>query len=80
MKSQPRGLFRGYQLVREEVQDALRNALKGTVTALLLACEMALQLAICRAEPKSDAHRLRWQRRSASNSKLQLDALVAKTK
>ena len=32
------------QLVREEVQGALRNALKGTVTALLLSCEMALQV------------------------------------
>lgn len=32
------------QLVREEVQDALRNALKGTITALLLSCEMALQV------------------------------------
>jgi hypothetical protein len=31
-------------LVRREVQQALRNELKGPITALLLACEMALQL------------------------------------
>jgi hypothetical protein len=30
-------------LVRQEVQQALRNDLKGTVTALLLSCELALQ-------------------------------------
>jgi len=33
------GLFRGHPLVQEEVQDALRNGLKSTVTALLLPCE-----------------------------------------
>lgn len=31
------------QLIRQEVQHALRNALKGPITALLLSCEMALQ-------------------------------------
>lgn len=31
-------------LVRQEVQQPLRNELKGTVTALLLSCEMALQV------------------------------------
>jgi hypothetical protein len=31
-------------LVRQEVQKAMRNDLKGTVTALLLSCEMALQV------------------------------------
>jgi hypothetical protein len=31
-------------LVRQEVQQALRNELKDTVTALLLSCEMALQV------------------------------------
>ncbi len=31
------------QSVRQEVQQALRNELKGTITALLLSCEMALQ-------------------------------------
>lgn len=32
------------QLVRQEIQHALRNALKGTITALLLSCELALQV------------------------------------
>ena len=32
------------QLVRQEVQHALRNELKGTVTALLLSCELALHV------------------------------------
>lgn len=32
------------QRVRREVQHALRNELKGTVTALLLSCELALQV------------------------------------
>jgi hypothetical protein len=32
------------QLIRQEVQQALRNELKGTTTALLLSIEMALQL------------------------------------
>lgn len=31
-------------LVRQEVQQAMRNDLKGTVTALLLSCELALQV------------------------------------
>jgi hypothetical protein len=31
-------------LVRQEVQHAIRNELKDTVTALLLSCEMALQV------------------------------------
>jgi len=31
-------------LVRQEVQQALRNELKDTVTAILLSCEMALQV------------------------------------
>jgi hypothetical protein len=31
-------------VVRQEVQKAMRNDLKGTVTALLLSCEMALQV------------------------------------
>lgn len=31
-------------LLRQEVQQALRNELKDTVTALLLSCEMALQV------------------------------------
>lgn len=31
-------------LVRQEVQKAMRNDLKGTITALLLSCEMALQV------------------------------------
>jgi hypothetical protein len=31
-------------LVRQEVQQALRNELKSTVTALLLSCEMALRV------------------------------------
>jgi len=31
-------------LIRQEAQHALRNALKGTITALLLSCEMALQV------------------------------------
>jgi hypothetical protein len=31
-------------LVRQEVQQAMRNELKGTITALLLSCEMALQV------------------------------------
>jgi hypothetical protein len=31
-------------LVRQEVQQALRNELKSTITALLLSCEMALQV------------------------------------
>jgi len=30
--------------VRQEVQQALRNELKDTVTAILLSCEMALQV------------------------------------
>jgi hypothetical protein len=32
------------QLVRQEVQRTLRNELKSTITALLLSCEMALQV------------------------------------
>ena len=32
------------QLVRQEVGQSLRNELKGTITALLLSCEMALQV------------------------------------
>jgi hypothetical protein len=31
-------------LVRQEVQQALRNELKGTITARLLSCQMALQV------------------------------------
>src|SRR6266849_7078822 len=31
-------------LVRQEVQQALRNELKGTITALQLSCEMALRV------------------------------------
>ena len=40
-------------LVRREVQHALRNELKGTVTALLLSCELALQVPDLQSEAKS---------------------------
>jgi hypothetical protein len=40
-------------LVRQEVQQALRNELKGTVTALLLSCEMALQVPNLQSEAET---------------------------
>jgi hypothetical protein len=40
-------------LVRQEVQQALRNELKGTITALLLSCEMALQVPDLQSEAKN---------------------------
>jgi hypothetical protein len=48
-------------LVRQEVQQALRNELKGTITALLLSCEMALQVPDLQSEAKNrrrSAHEL----------------------
>jgi len=40
-------------LVRQEVQQALRNELKGTITALLLSCEMALKVPDLQSEAKN---------------------------
>ena len=48
-------------LVRQEVQQALRSELKGTITALLLSCEMALQVPDLQSEAKNrrrSAHEL----------------------
>ena len=48
-------------LVRQEVQQALRNELKGTITALLLSCEMALQVPDLQSEARNrrrSAHEL----------------------
>ena len=41
------------ELVRQELQRALRNELKGTVAALLLSCELALQVPVSQAKPKA---------------------------
>jgi hypothetical protein len=41
------------QLVRQEVQHGLRNELKGTVTALLLSCELALHVPDLQSEAES---------------------------
>jgi hypothetical protein len=48
-------------VVRQEVQQALRNELKGTITALLHSCEMALQVPDLQSEAKNrrrSAHEL----------------------
>jgi len=48
-------------LVRQEVQQALRNELKGPITALLVSCEMALQVPDLQSEAKNrrrSAHEL----------------------
>jgi hypothetical protein len=48
-------------LVRQEVQQALRNELKGTITAPLPSCEMALQVPDLQSEAKNrrrSAHEL----------------------
>ena len=41
------------QLVRQEVHHALRNELKGTVTALLLSCELALHVPDLQSEAEN---------------------------
>lgn len=41
------------QSVRQEVQQTLRNELKGTITALLLSCEMAFQVPNLQSEAVS---------------------------
>jgi hypothetical protein len=61
------------QLVRQEVQQALRNELKGTITALLLSCEMALQVPDLQSAAKS---RMRTVHELAQEMRLKLEAAV----
>src|SRR4029077_12414852 len=64
-------------LVRQEGQQALRNELKGTITALLLSCEMALQVPDRRAKPKTGcAASTNLPGSYASSSKIQSDTRV----
>ena len=61
------------QLIREEVQHALRNALKGPITALLLSCEMALQVPDLQSGAES---RMRTVHELAKEIRLKLEGPV----
>src|SRR5438309_5535159 len=57
-------------LARQGAQQALRNELKGTVTALLLSCEMASRRRILKPLPKPKCVQFtNWPRRCARNWK-----------
>jgi hypothetical protein len=59
-------------LVRQEVRQALRNELKGTITALLLSCEMALQV----PDQSEAKNRMRSVHELAREIRLKLEAPV----
>ena len=59
------------QLVRQELQQALRNELKGTMTALLLSCELALQVPDLPSEAES---RMRSVHDLAQQMRLKLES------
>lgn len=59
--------------VRHEVQQTLRNELKSTITALLLSCEMALQVPDLQSEAKS---RMRAIHELAQEVRLKLDGPI----
>jgi hypothetical protein len=61
------------QLVRREVRQALRNELKGTITALLLSCEMALQVPDLQSGAES---RMRTVHELAQQMRLKLEGAV----
>jgi hypothetical protein len=61
------------QRVRQEVQHALRDELKGTVTALLLSCELALQVPDLPSEADS---KLRSVHELAQEMRLKLESSV----
>jgi hypothetical protein len=61
------------QLVRQEVQHALRNELKGTVTALLLSCELALHVPNLQSEAES---KMRSVHQLAQEMRLKLESPV----
>jgi hypothetical protein len=60
-------------MVQQEVQQALRNELKGTMTALLLSCEMALQVPDLQSEAKN---RMRSVHELAREMSLKLEGPV----
>lgn len=60
-------------LFRQEVQQGLRNELKGTVTALLLSCEMALQVPDLQSEAET---RLRSVYQLAQEMRVKLEGPV----
>ncbi|MGA9813518.1 MAG: hypothetical protein WBQ64_12110 [Terriglobales bacterium] len=61
------------QRVRQEVQHALRNELKGTATALLLSCELALQVPDLPSEAES---KMRSVHELAKEMRLKLETPV----
>jgi hypothetical protein len=60
-------------LIRQEAQHALRNALKGTITALLLSCELALQVPDLQSGAES---RMRTVHELAKEIRLKLEGPV----
>jgi translation elongation factor EF-G len=60
-------------LTRQEAQHALRNALKGTITALLLSCELALQVPDLQSGAES---RMRTVHELAKEIRLKLEGPV----
>lgn len=61
------------QLVRQEVQEGMRNELKSTITALLLSCEMALQVPNL---PSGAESRVRTVRDLAQEMRLKLEGPI----
>ena len=61
------------QLVRQGVQHALRNELKGTVTALLLSCELALHVPNLQSEAEN---KMRSVHQLAQEIRLKLESPV----
>jgi hypothetical protein len=61
------------RLVRQEAQNALRNELKGTVTALLLSCELALQVPDLQTEAES---KMRSVHELAQEMRLKLESPI----
>ena len=61
------------RLVRQDVQQALRNELKGAITALLLSCEMALQVPDLQSEAEI---RMRTVYEIAQEMRLKLEAAI----
>jgi hypothetical protein len=60
-------------MARHEVQQTLRNKLKSTITALLLSCEMALQVPDLQSEAKC---RMRTIHELAQEVRLNLDGPI----
>jgi hypothetical protein len=58
--------------VRQEVQQVLRNELKSTVTALLLSCEMALQIPNL---PSGAENKMRTVRELAQEMRIKLEGI-----